>query len=139
MSVGAICTRAVHTATRAERAREAARRMHQYRVGSLVVVDLEGKPVGVVTDRDIAVRCVADGLGGDIRIEEIMTRPVSTVHEDTGIDEAVKHMSGAHIRRLVVVDDHGALVGLLALDDVLELLVEEAEDIGRLLHAQMPA
>lgn len=139
MSVGAICTRAVHTATRAERAREAARRMHQYKVGSLVVVDLEGKPVGILTDRDIAVKCVAEGLGGEVRVEEIMTRPVSTVHEDTSIDEAVKHMSGAQIRRLVVVDDDRSLVGLLALDDVLELLVEEAEDIGRLLHAQMPA
>ncbi len=139
MSVGAICTRAVHTATRAERAREAARRMHQYKVGSLVVVDLEGKPVGILTDRDIAVKCVAEGLGGEVRVEEIMTRPVSTVHEDTSIDEAVKHMSGAEIRRLVVVDDDRSLVGLLALDDVLELLVEEAEDIGRLLHAQMPA
>ncbi|UCC24579.1 MAG: CBS domain-containing protein [Gemmatimonadales bacterium] len=139
MSVGAICTRAVHTATRAERAREAARRMHQYKVGSLVVVDLEGKPVGILTDRDIAVKCVAEGMGGEVRVEEIMTRPVSTVHEDTSIDEAVKHMSGAQIRRLVVVDDDRSLVGLLALDDVLELLVEEAEDIGRLLHAQMPA
>jgi CBS domain-containing protein len=113
--------------------------MHQYKVGSLVVVDLEGKPVGILTDRDIAVKCVAEGMGGEVRVEEIMTRPVSTVHEDTSIDEAVKHMSGAQIRRLVVVDDDRSLVGLLALDDVLELLVEEAEDIGRLLHAQMPA
>ena len=138
MSVGAICTRAVHTATRAERAREVARRMQQYKVGSLVVEDLEGMPVGIITDRDIAVKCVAEGLGGDVRIEEIMSRPVSTVHEDTPIDEALQHMSGAQVRRLVVVDDDGELVGLLALDDVLDLLVEEAETIGRLLHAQMP-
>jgi CBS domain-containing protein len=139
MSVGAICTRAVHTATRAERVREAARRMSQYKVGSLVVVDLEGKPVGVLTDRDIALKCVGEGLGGDVRIDEIMTRPVSTVHDETPIDEALKHMSGARIRRLVVVNDQGALVGLLALDDVLDLLVEEAETIGTLLHTQMPA
>lgn len=139
MSVGSICTRAVHTATRSERAKEAARRMNQYRVGSLVVVDLESKPIGILTDRDLAMKCVGEGLGGDVRIDEIMTRPVTTVHEDTPIDQAIRHMAAAKIRRMVVVDGVGRLVGLLSLDDVLDLLAEEAEDIGRLLHAQMPA
>lgn len=139
MSVGSICTRAVHTATRSERTKEAARRMAQYRVGSLVVVDLESKPIGILTDRDIAVKCVGEGLGGDVRLDEIMTRPVSTVHEDTPIDQALRHMAAAKVRRMVVVDGVGRLVGLLSLDDVVDLLAEEAEDIGRLLHAQMPA
>lgn len=138
MSVGSICTRAVHTATRSERAKEAARRMHQYKVGSLVIVDLESKPIGILTDRDLAMKCVGEGLGGDVRIDEVMTRPVSTVHEDTPIDQALRHMAADKVRRMVVVDGLGRLVGLLALDDVLDLLVEEAEDIGRLLHAQMP-
>lgn len=138
MSVGSICTRAVHTATRSERAKEAARRMNQYRVGSLVVVDLESKPIGILTDRDLAMKCVGEGLGGDVRIDEIMTRPVTTVHEDTPIDQAIRHMAAAKIRRMVVVDGVGRLVGLLSLDDVIDLLAEEAEDIGRLLHAQMP-
>jgi len=113
--------------------------MNQYRVGSLVVVDLESKPIGILTDRDLAMKCVGEGLGGDVRIDEIMTRPVTTVHEDTPIDQAIRHMAAAKIRRMVVVDGVGRLVGLLSLDDVLDLLAEEAEDIGRLLHAQMPA
>jgi len=138
MSVGSICTRAVHTATRTERAKEAARRMQQYKVGSLVVVDLESKPIGIVTDRDLALKCVGEGMGGDVRLDEIMTRPVSTAHEDTPIDQALRHMAAAKVRRMVVVDGLGRLVGLLSLDDVLDLLVEEAEDIGRLLQAQMP-
>lgn len=138
MSVGSICTRAVHTATRSERAKEAARRMHQYKVGSLVIVDLESKPIGILTDRDLAMKCVGDGLGVDVRIDEVMTRRVSTVHEDTPIDQALRHMAADKVRRMVVVDGLGRLVGLLALDDVLDLLVEEAEDVGRLLHAQMP-
>jgi CBS domain-containing protein len=103
-----------------------------------VVVDLESKPIGMITDRDLAVKCVGEGLGGDVRLDEIMTRPVSTAHEDTPIDQALRHMAAAKVRRMVVVDGLGRLVGLLALDDVLDLLVEEAEDIGRLLHAQMP-
>lgn len=138
MSAGSICTRAVHTATRSERAQEAARRMQEYKVGTLVVVDLESKPIGIVTDRDLALRCVGEGLGGEVQIDEVMTRPVSTVHEQTPIDQALRHMAGAKVRRMVVVDGLGRLVGLLSLDDVLDLLVEEAEDIGRLLQAQMP-
>ena len=51
---------------------------------------------------------------------------------------SLRHMAGAKVRRMVVVDGLGRLVGLLSLDDVLDLLVEEAEDIGRLLQAQMP-
>jgi CBS domain-containing protein len=113
--------------------------MAQYRVGSLVVVDLDSKPIGILTDRDIAVKCVGDGLGGDVRLDEIMTRPVSTVHEDTPIDQSLRHMAAAKVRRMVVVDGVGRLVGLLSLDDIVDLLAEEAEDIGRLLHAQMPA
>lgn len=137
MSIGSICTRAVHTATRSERARDAARRMAQYGVGSLVVVDLEGTPIGMVTDRDIALKCVGEGLGGEARLDDIMSRPVNSIHEDTELDSALRRMAGAEIRRLVVVDDEEKLVGLLTLDDILDLISEEAGEIGRLLHAQV--
>lgn len=136
MSAGSICTRTVHTATRSERAKDAAGRMSRYGVGSLVVVDLEGAPIGMITDRDIALKCVGEGLGGDARIDDIMSRPVNSVHEDTALDSALRRMAGAEIRRLVVVDDEDKLVGLLTLDDVLDLFTEEAGEIGRLLHAQ---
>lgn len=138
MSVGTICTRTVHTATRSERAQEAARRMKQFKVGSLVVVDLEGTPVGILTDRDIAIKCVANGLGRDARIDEVMTRPVTTVPESMDIEEAIRTMANAHVRRLVVIGPDGKITGLLTLDDVLDLVTEEASNLGQLLHAQMP-
>lgn len=139
MSVGRICTREVYTATRSEPLREAARRMKKEKVGSLVVLDLERKPVGILTDRDVAMACVAGEVGVDARIEKAMSAPITTVHEDTPIESALRTMASAHIRRLVVVDDDGHTVGLLSLDDVLDLLAEEASEIGKLIQAQAPA
>ena len=66
-------------------------------------------------------------------VSSVMTAPPTCIHESTPIESALAHMAGAHVRRLVVVDDDKRLVGILALDDVLELLAEEAATIGRLL------
>jgi CBS domain-containing protein len=63
-----------------------------------------------------------------------MSAPVTCVHESTPIETALARMVGAHARRLVVVDDDEQLVGILALDDVLELLAEELASVGKLLQ-----
>lgn len=68
-----------------------------------------------------------------------MSAPVTSVHESMPIETALARMVGAHARRLVVVDDDERLVGILALDDVLELLVEELTSIGKLLRQRTGA
>lgn len=139
MSVGKICTRTVFTTTPTEKVRRAARLMLEHNVGSLVVVELGGAPVGLLTDRDIAIRCVAEEMDPDTTaVSQIMTTPVTTVQEDTPIEEAIRKMEASQIRRLVVVDYSDRLAGLLSLDDVLELLGEESETIGRVLQTQAP-
>ncbi len=141
MSVGRICSRVVATATPEESVRVAARRMVRNDVGTLVVVEGGGvtRPVGLVTDRDIAIRCVAADLDPDqTPIATIMSAPVQSVGEHTPIEEAIQRMANRAIRRLVVTGDQGFLVGLLSLDDVVRLLTEEAGSIGRLLDAQQP-
>ncbi len=86
------------------------------------------------------VRCVAERLDPDEALAgDIMSSPVCAVFEETSIESALATMAGAQVRRAVVIDSDGTLVGLLALDDVLDLLVEEAEAIGSLLRAQAPA
>lgn len=135
MSVGRICVRTVHVASADESVREAARRMREADVGTLVVVDDKRSPLGVVTDRDVALRCVAAGRDPDATpIAAVMTAPAQCVAEATAIEDALAHMAGNEARRLVVTDDAGRLAGILALDDVLELLAEEAAVIGRLLR-----
>lgn len=139
MSAGRICVREVHVASPEETVREAARRMREADVGTLVVVDANRNPVGLVTDRDVMLRCVAaDRDPSATPVSQVMTAPVLCVHEETPIEEALRRMAGIAGRRLVVTDEAEHLVGILALDDVLELLVEEAETIGRLLQRRHP-
>jgi CBS domain-containing protein len=104
-------------------------------VGTLIVVDDERRPIGVVTDRDVVLRCVAEGRDPDATpLSGVMTTPVACVGESTAIEEALQRMAGVPARRLAVNDAEGRLAGILALDDVLDLLIEESEAIGRLLR-----
>jgi CBS domain-containing protein len=116
--------------------------MYREQVGTLVVMDPGAGelPIGFVTDRDIVTRCVAAGLDPDAEsVASIMTVPVTTIHEDASVEDAVTLMSEVTIRRLVVTDSRNRLVGVLALDDVLECLAGEATAIGRLLPRHPPA
>jgi len=126
--------RTVQVAAAEETVRAVVGRMAEASVGTVVVLDADRKPVGILTDRDVALRCVARDLDpAAAEVRAVMTAPVTCVHESTPIESAVARMAGAHARRLAVVDDDGRLVGILALDAVLELLAEEAVSIGKLL------
>lgn len=139
MSAGTVCSRVVATAGPDETVRTAAQRMAANHVGSLVVKLPEGSPAlyGMVTDRDIAVCCVAPGLDPErTPIREIMTSPVHAIDEYTPLEEAVGRMASSGVRRLVVTGPEERLVGILALDDVLDHLIQEAGSVGRLLEKQ---
>ncbi len=139
MTVGRICTRVVASASAQETVRAAAKRMAANDVGTLVVLEAAdgAKPVGILTDRDVAVRCVAAERDPDeTRIAEVMTRPVQYVDESLPVEDAITRMASVGTRRLVVVGEAGRLVGVLSLDDILDLLAEEAGAIGRLLAKQ---
>ena len=129
MAIGAICSREVVFARRDTTVSAAARLMREFHIGSLVVVDeSNGKriPAGIVTDRDITVAVVALGLDPDVlQIADIMGEGLTAVGEDTGIAEVVELMRARGIRRVVVTDTRGELVGIVAADDVLSLLAEE--------------
>jgi CBS domain-containing protein len=134
MSVGRICTRSVVVAPVDMTVRKAARLMVEHRVGTLVVLDPERRPSGLLTDRDVALRCVAEGRDPDATaVSDVMSSPAICVEESTPIESALSRMAGVSARRLVVTDSYGRLVGILAMDDVLELLAEEMESVGRLL------
>jgi CBS domain-containing protein len=90
-----------------------------------VVVAVEGRPVGIVTDRDLALRVVADRMPLNVAIHEVMTRDPAMVRIDDTIDVAVTRMRERGVRRLPIVDHEGVVVGLVALDDLLVLLAGE--------------
>jgi len=111
--------------------REAAELMRAVDAGSLPVVDAQSEVVGMVTDRDIVVRGLALGLSGDSQVSEVMTARVYAIPEDETLREAVKRMRRHEVRRLVVLDERGRLVGVLSLGDLAEVLPDRG--MGALL------
>lgn len=98
---------------------EAARLMAECDCGEIPVVDEKRKPIGVITDRDIAIRVVAkDKNAQQTAVREVMTKSPVTVTPDADIEECHELMEEHQIRRLVVVDKNGALAGMVALADI---------------------
>jgi CBS domain-containing protein len=140
MSIGRICTRYVDLADAEETVQAAARRMLERKVGTLVILNDRKEPVGILTDRDLALRVVAPGGNpSQIRVGEVMTRGPKSVTEETPIEQALALMRSGAFRRLPVVGPDGALVGLVSLDDILSLLAEEFRDLGALVEKEMPS
>jgi CBS domain-containing protein len=98
---------------------EVARAMRDEDVGEIPVVDLDRRPIGVVTDRDIVVRTLADGRNPlEIRAQDCMTAPPIVIEEDATVEDCAKLMERQKIRRVPVVDAKGALCGIVALADL---------------------
>lgn len=134
MSVGKVCVRTVVTARPEESAAAVAKRMQQYEVGALVV--LQGKrPAGIITDRDLVLRVMAaEKEPSATEVRSVMTDKLVCVPEHMPLEDAMNLMRGYQIRRLVVTDAAGELAGIFTLDDMLELLGEEQSAIAGLLR-----
>jgi CBS domain-containing protein len=97
---------------------EAARKMKLLDVGPLPVVEGE-RLVGMVTDRDITVRATAEGLDPEkVQVREVMTPEVVACRDRDDVQDAARTMQLAQLRRLVVVDENGRLVGIVSLGDI---------------------
>lgn len=117
MQVSEVMTAQVATATPQTTIRDVARTMAQVESGAVPVVE-EGKVVGLITDRDIVLRVVAEGKGLDTPVAEAMTAEVETCREDDNVADATGKMGSRQIRRLVVLNARGTLAGILSLGDV---------------------
>lgn len=131
MKVEDTCSRQVVTIRGEDTLIEAARRMREHHVGALVVVETQGSvnaPRGIITDRDLVISVLAVDpedmhrlLVADVMSDELVTVPAGAPLED-----AVDRMRAAGTRRLPVVDDAGALVGILTLDDLVDAAARQA-------------
>lgn len=140
MAIGELCNREVVIAQRGTSVLEASRLMRQYHVGDLVVVDeKDGKrvPVGIVTDRDVVLEVVSMELDASVLTAgDIMGLELATIRENDGVFETIRYMRTKGVRRLPVVNSQGALIGIVTLDDLLELLAEEMNELSQLISRE---
>ena len=117
-TIADIMTRSIATVQRDETLQAAARRMREMDVGSLPVLD--GKAVaGIVTDRDIAVRGVAEGMiPQESRVSDVMTADVRFCRGGDSVDQVMAEMGDLQVRRLPVLDANNEIVGIVALADM---------------------
>jgi CBS domain-containing protein len=140
MAIGEICNREVVYVNRDVTVHAACKLMRHYHVGSLVVVDESGGkrvPVGILTDRDIVVEIDAMDLDPKvITAGDIMSPELATVPESEGLLETIEIMRVKGVRRMPIVDAESRLVGIVTIDDLLEVLAEELTDIAHIVSRE---
>lgn len=118
---------------------ELARRMREENVGSIVITD-DDRPVGIVTDRDLTTRVLAEADAPDeTTAEDVMSRDLYVDGTGDGFYEAARVMRENAVRRLPVCDRDGELAGIITADDLTELFADEQQQLAGLIRAQRPS
>jgi signal-transduction protein with cAMP-binding, CBS, and nucleotidyltransferase domain len=129
----------VVTAERDTTAADLASRMAEEGVGSIVITE-DDQPVGIVTDRDLAVEVLAAGEDpSSVTAEEVMSEDPVTADLDAGIFEVLSRMEEREVRRVPAVDEDGKVVGIVTFDDFVALFARELEKLGNIAEAESPA
>jgi len=132
MRCSEIMTRDVRTATREMTLQDVAVMMREGDMGSVPVVE-DGRLVGIVTDRDIVVRCVAEGRDTSTPVSEAMTTEIFSIKPENFAFEAVRLMGDKQVRRVAVVSEDGQLAGIISMADV-ALETEDELEIAETLE-----
>ncbi|MBZ4419276.1 CBS domain-containing protein [Myxococcus sp. RHSTA-1-4] len=112
---------------------QAARWMVEGDCGALPVVDSDNKPLGIITDRDITCRIIAQGKDPySLRVDDAMTHSAATVFKDTPLEDCMELMEENQVRRMIVLDDDGTVCGMVAQADLARNLPpDEAAELVR--------
>jgi CBS domain-containing protein len=117
MKISEVMTRSVKTVRPDESVRQAAEIMRRTHAGSIPVCDGD-RVIGMVTDRDIIIRGIAEGLGAETPVSKLMTSDIICVHEDDNVEDVAQRMYDEQIRRLPVLDQGEHLCGIVSLGDL---------------------
>ncbi len=116
--------------------KDCAKQMRTEHVGSLVVVDEHHVPIGMITDRDLAIEVIALGRDADaLKVEDVMTTPVVTAYTDENMVVALARMREFGIRRLPIVDEDGKLVAVISNSNLIEELSTLLDSLVRNIHS----
>ena len=140
MDVNLICNHNVATIRKSEGIADAAELMRTEHVGDLIVVEPRGNatvPVGILTDRDIVVGVVAKRVAPDaVTVGDSMTRNPLTVRDDASVEFALREMRRHGVRRAPVVRANGDLVGVIAIDDIIQHLAVQLTGLADLIRLE---
>lgn len=140
MIIGEICNRDTVITTRDSSIGDAARLMREQHVGNLVVVEEHKNrriPVGVITDRDLVIEILAKDVDmNTVSVGDIMSEDLVTARDTDSLYDVIQHMRAKGVRRVPVVDAGGALVGIVAVDDLLDLLADELGTLAKLVKRE---
>lgn len=135
-----VCNHNVATIGASQAVADAAALMREHHVGNLIVADLRGRayvPVGILTDRDIVVAVIAKGVSPDeVTVGEAMTRNLLMVREDASIEFALREMRRYGVRRAPVVRVNGDLVGIIAVDDIVQHVAVQLSELADLIRVE---
>ena len=138
MNIGEICTRRVIIAPRETSLRDAAKLMREEHTGDIVITEQVGdrrSPIGILTDRDLVIEILAEDVTpAGLTVGDVMTENPVTAREGDGIFETIQLMRAEGVRRVPVVDRSGSLVGIVSLDDFVELLAEVFGNLTTLIR-----
>jgi len=119
MRVRSLMTTAVHSCTPEQTLADAARVMWEHDVGCVPVIDEGGRPLGVITDRDVCMTAYLRGNPlGEMQVASAMSPSLFSCHLNDSVTDAERTMMTRQVRRLPVVDDHGVMVAILSLNDI---------------------
>lgn len=137
MSITEIAATDVVTVSRDDDVASVVAEMANNDVGMVVVVE-DNKPVGIVTDRKIALSVQETEDVANQQVSSLMTEDPITVAEDSNVFETITKLSDAAIRRAPVVDDQNQLTGVISVDDIIVLLAAELGNVSDIIEAQSP-
>jgi CBS domain-containing protein len=138
--VNLVCNHNVATIGKGHSIVDAAALMREEHVGDLIVVEPRGNasvPIGILTDRDVVVGVIAKRVAPDaVTVADAMTRNVLTVREDSSLEFALREMRRHGVRRAPVVRANGDLVGVIAVDDIVQHLAAQLTRLADLIRLE---
>ena len=138
--IGEICNKNVHMISPLATVAEAAKKMRDEHVGDLFITETKSKPsrpLGVITDRDIVTKVLAAKKAVDTPVTGVMSRILVTAKDTDGLQETILKMRDQGVRRIAVVDHKDQLCGVIAADDVYNLLSKELSEVAGISRKQI--
>jgi len=140
MTVGQICNREVIIAERTDSVTEVAKLMRNNHVGTVIVAARNRgitQPLGIITDRDLVLEVLSLEVDPNkIYAEDLMSSVLHCGNESDSVWATIKTMRSKGVRRVPILDDEGSLVGMLAMDDVVDLLANELSSLVNLISRE---